>query len=169
MQYTVTELLNNHRIALSRQTIIHAELEKIALQEQQIIDGKIGEMTFPGRNLDGMPKHAGMGSLTEYIALNYRDKVSADIRDTVESLFAALCEIEHFLRVYQGAMKALTEDERQFVRMHYDERYSFARIARSSTSSDSTYSVSTIKRMHAAILEKVGWAIGIHQPMRMSG
>lgn len=166
MSIRAKNLLHIHKHLLSRESVLVAHVA--SLQEWLDDDGAediISSMSL-GRKPIGTPTSGRrMGSSTEHIALHYQEALqsqSGEIRAAIAEVLHELRQVRFSLSLYSAVMKSLNEAEARFVLLYYDECISMNRIAEVNllTGTQSMYSVSTLRRLNAAILNKIDAALG---------
>ncbi len=160
-------LLLSHKVLLSRQAAIQARLVVIESSNKRQLEQKISEMSLGRGPMDGLPKPENRGSITEYVALHYQEEFNQTTRAEVAQLRAELDSVEYNLSIYRAGMASMNELEQAFIRLHYDEQLSYVKLATRMIlpgDPNTQLSVSTLKRMNHAVLEKLSMALGPQIP-----
>ncbi len=160
MNYDAQVLLRNQKLMESRLSVIQAKLMKADTLRKQLNDEVIQAMAYAQDPLDGQPMANGTGSRTEYVALHYQERLLNEQKERereVNWLRVELAEVEEQIALHDAVLRSLNEAELLLVWLHYNEGFSFSRIAETNKSSDVPWkqSVNTMKRMNSNILRKV--------------
>lgn len=157
MQMDIVWLLKSGRYLTSKRLFLETLLAA-AQKANPTYDDIIDQITFKREECaDSTAQDAGQ-SRTEYAALNLDALYKAELRshdELIRTLQGRLARIEHFLRIREAILMALTTEERILVEKHYDEGISLLAIAdKPLVEGGYSKSQSTLKRMLKGIHQK---------------
>lgn len=160
MTIDAKELIRNHGQMKSRVDVLKTQIIWVKSMEEARCMAKIEELSLAGHPMDGMPSAKRKGSRTEYAAAHFRDDVIEEMRQEGYDRIALEEElrlVEYRIKMYDAAMKALTEMEKNLIEAHYGWEMSFKQMSETNLMPNraSMYSESTLNRMHRDILCKI--------------
>lgn len=156
MESNIENLLRKQPYLRAREQVLLTRLrsaEPSSIREIDIID----EITFREKKNDGIQHVASQGSRTEYAALNM-DQLQADEKRKMEERILhwekELKQVRHSLSILDGALLALTMEERVLVTKYYFEGSTLEAISEEPLV-EVIRSKSTLKRMLKNIRKKL--------------
>lgn len=153
-------LFKFHRAHCSRKQLLDYlidQAEKENFEESK--DDLIESLVFARRPLDE-PRHAGSQlSRTEYIALNLdneKQRIKADYESALRQWKKERAELDFYIVLYKSIFSSLTEEERAFIILYFQENYSIETIAQMPLTkrAPGPRSKSTLRRMLQKIIQK---------------
>lgn len=156
-------LLTDNRAIRTRAVIMGMQIDEAVKGLDEDDAEAIAGMALARAPMTGMPMAHSGGSTVEYIADKYekrRNKQSAETRAWIQEARRKHNALLSAIRLYDALMDLMSDVERRFIALHYDERLSIARIADEHAQEvGAPHSANTLKRMNKAILMKVDQAV----------